>query len=140
MKDIDTNKKLCSFIESKLALFKSYLSITRGMKETLGNKKVDNLGDLILKRQDCIQRIEKVDLSIDQIIRGGGQKLIDSNLTNLRDIMKTVDLMDRELIVMIKEECEGIKTETLKMQNVRQAARGYKGAGRYAPMFLNTVR
>jgi len=41
---------------------------------------------------------------------------------------------------MVKEEGEGIKTEILKMRNVRQAARGYKGMGRYSPRFLNTVR
>ncbi len=52
--------------------------------------------------------------------------------------MTTVDLMDRELMVIVKEKGESIKAELLKMRNVRQAARGYRKDFRCPARFLDT--
>ena len=52
--------------------------------------------------------------------------------------MTTVALMDKEIMVMVKQEGEGIKKEVLKMRNFKQAARGYGGSAGYTARFLNT--
>jgi len=150
MENIDPEKEVCSFFEKKLALFNRYLSITKRMKETLRDKKAGNPGVFISERQDCIGKIEKIDSSIEKIIKASTDKLnhisdkfkglIDSYLSSIKSIMETVDLIDRELMVMVKEEGESIKKELLRMRNVRQVARGYKKEKRYSPRFLDTVR
>ena len=142
-------KEICTFLEKKLASFKQYLSITEKMKEALRNKEEHgSLGGLISRRQGCIHKIEKLDLSIDKIIEMGSvgisrisQKykgVIDSYLPTLKDIMVKVDIMDRELVKIVAEQGEGIKTELLKIRNMRQAARGYKTKRRYPAKFLDT--
>ena len=71
---------------------------------------------------------------------GGGPRLIDNYMTNIKRIMEAVDHMDKELMRVVKEECEGIKRELLEMRNVRQGARGYKKEISYSPRFLDTMR
>ncbi len=150
MKDTDAGKEVCSFLENKLALFNQYLSITKRMKETFGNKKEGDLEAFLSERQGCITKIEGIDGSMEKIIKEGPDKLsnitdkckglIDDYLKNIKGIMEETDLIDRELAVMVKKEGEGVKTELLKMRGVRQAAKGYKGQGGFSPRFLDTMR
>ena len=148
MQDIESNKIICSFLEKKVSLFNQYLSITERMKEALRNKEESKLEGFLSKRQGCISKIERIDLSIKKIVKAGLSNLtnisnkykmvIDSYLSDIRNIMTTVDLMDRELMVIVKEEGESIKAELLKMRNVRQAARGYRKDFRCPARFLDT--
>ena len=150
MKNIDAGKEICSFLEKKLSLFNRYLSITKRMKEALKKKGAGNPGVFISERQDCIDKIEKIDSSIEKIIKASADKLnhisdkfkglIDSYLAKIKSIMETIDPIDRELMVMVKKEGEGIKHELIKMRNVRQVARGYRKERRFSPRFLDTVR
>ena len=152
MRDISKEKEVCAFIEKKLAHFKRYLSFTEKMKQAFDNEEeIDNLGSLISKRQDCIKKIDMIDLSIGKILKKGSSKLsiisnkykgiIDGYLFKIRDIMTTVDFMEKELMVMAKQEGDGIKTEVLKTRNFRQAARGYGGSTGYnTARFLDTRR
>ena len=152
MRDIKEEKEVCAFVEKKLAHFKQYLSFTEKMKQAFGNEEeINNLGSLISKRQACINNIDRIDLSLGKILKKGSSKLssvsnkykgmIDSYLLKIRDIMTTVDLMDKELMVMAKQKGEGIKTEVLKTRNFRQAARGYGGSTGYnTARFLDTRR
>jgi hypothetical protein len=151
MKDLNEEKEICTFLERKLAHFKQYLSITEKMKQAFGNKEeINNLGKLISRRQGCVNNIERIDLSVGKILKKGSRKLsrisnkykgmIDGYLLKIRDIMTTVDLMDKEIMVMVKQEGEGIKTEVLKTRNFRQAARGYRGSTGYTARFLDTRR
>ncbi len=150
MKDTDAEKEVCSFLEKKLALFNQYLSITKRMREAFRDKEASSLGIFISERQGCIKRIERIDLSMEKIIKAGSNKLyhisdrfkglIDTYITDIKGIMEKADLIDRELMVMVKEEGEGIKTELLKMHNVRQAANSYKKEKGYSPRFLDTIR
>ena len=150
MKDTDAGKEICSFLEKKLALFNQYLSITKRLKETLRDKEASGLGVFISERQDCIKRIERIDSSMEKIIKAVSNKLyhisdrfkglIDSYITDIKGIMEKADLIDRELMVMVKEEGESIKTELLRMRDVRLAASGYKKEKGYSPRFLDTIR
>ena len=142
MKNINTGKEICSFLKKKLSLFNRYLSITKRMKQTLNDKEPGNLGGLASERQDCINKIERISLSMEKIGKGrsGGEGLIHGYLKNIRYIMETIAPIDRELMVMVREQGESIKTELLKMRNVRQAAQGYRNEGRYSPRFLDTKR
>lgn len=143
MKNINTGKEICLFIEKKIALFNRYLSITKRMKQTLNNKEPGNLGGLVSERQDCIDKIEKINLSMEKIVNAGSAKfkgLIDGYLKDIKNITETIAPIDSELMVKVREEGESIKTELLKMRNVRQASQGYRNEGRYSPRFLDTRR
>jgi len=150
MKAADTGKKLCTFLERKLALFSRYLSLTERMKEALGRKEERHLGGLISKRQGVIHKIEKIDLSMKRSFRAGPdirhlipekyKGYIDGYLTTTKNIMATVEPLDRELAAAIKQDGERIKTDLLNMRKVRQAAKGYgNGIGNVA-RFLDTRR
>ncbi len=136
MKEEDTGKKICSFLEKKVTLFSRYLSLTERMNAALGEEEKD-LKDLISKRQSCMEKIEKIDRSMPQAVGAGPDKhnlippkfkgLIDGYLKKLKSIMATVELLDREVTAVVKQEVENIKTDLLNRRNVRQAARGYGG-------------
>ena len=150
MKDINPRKKMCFFLEKKLALFDRYLSITKRMKKALKDKEAVNPGIFISERQNCINEIEKVDASIENIINTSTDKmnnirdkfseLINTYLSSIKSIMKTVDLIDRKLMVMVEDECQSKKKELLNMRNFQQGTRGYKKETRYTPRFLDTIR
>ena len=150
MKGKDAGKEICSFLEKKLVFFKQYLSITKRMKETFKKKEPSSPEAFISERQACINKIQKIDASLEKIMGNSSDKLhdisekckgmIDSYLRSLKNIMETVDLIDRELIVVVRAEGENIKGELLKLQDVRQAAKGYRDRMKSTPRFLDTIR
>jgi hypothetical protein len=151
MKDVNEGEEICTFLDRKLAHFKQYLSITEKMKQAFGNKEdISNFGSLVSRRQGLVNKIESIDMSIGKILKEGSRKLscisnkykgmIDGYLSKIRDIMTTVDLMDKEIMVMVTQERQGIKTEVLKMRNFKEAARGYRGSSGYTARFLDTRR
>ena len=93
MKNINTGKEICSFLKKKLSLFNRYLSITKRMKQTLNDKEAGNLGGLASQRQDCINKIERIDLSMEKIVKAGSAKfkgLIDGYLKDIKSIIETI--------------------------------------------------
>jgi len=150
MKDIDLGKEICSLLEKKTVFFDQYLSITERMKETFVHKKQRDPRASVSEREACINKIRKIDASLEKIMGNSSDKLhdisekckgmIDGYLRSLKNIMETVDLIDRELTVMVRAEGENIKTELLKLQDVRQAAKGYRDKIKSTPRFLDTIR
>ena len=144
----DAGKKICWFLEKKLALFRQYQSITMRMKETMINNGETGVAELVNKRQDCINKINKIDRSMEKTIRECGHPFqnvyikfrgsIDRYLQHIKDIMESVYPMDRKIMVWVAEEKENFKTELLRRQNIRKAVKGYRNdVGCYA-RFLDT--
>ena len=151
MKELEKEKEICNFLEKKLDQFKEYQSVTEKMKQAVcGNDENNKLSGLIHRRQKCINAIEKINSSIEKIIKNGSIKfssiskkykgVVESCLSNIKDIIMQVKLMDKELVTIVSERSESIKTELLKMRNKRQAARGYQTVTRYPAKFLDTRR
>jgi hypothetical protein len=151
MKDIEKEKEMCNFLEKKLNKFIEYQLVTEKMKQTVcSNDENNELSRLINRRQMCINAIEKINSSMNNIIKNGSVKFsciskkykgfVESCLSNIKDIMIQVDLMDKELVTIVSERGESIKTDLLKMRNKRQAARGYQTITRYPAKFLDTRR
>ena len=151
MREVEKEKEMCSFLERKLDKFKEYQSVTEKMKQTVcGNDENNELSGLIHRRQKCINAIEKINSSIEKIMKSGSIKfsciskkykgLVESCLSNIKKVMIQVDIMDKELVTIVSEQGEGIKSELLKMRSKRQAARGYQTNKRYPARFLDTRR
>jgi len=151
MKELEKEKEICNFLEKKLDQFKEYQSVTEKMKQAVcGNDENNKLSGLIHRRQKCINAIEKINSFIEKILKSGSIKfssiskkykgVVESCLSNIKDIIMQVELMDKELITVVSERSESIKTELLKMRNKRQAARGYQTVTRYPAKFLDTRR
>jgi archaellum component FlaC len=151
MREVEKEKEMCSFLEMKLDKFKEYQSVTERMKQTAcGNDENSELSGLIHRRQKCINAIEKINSSMEKIIKSGSIKfssiskkykgLVESCLSNIKDIMMHVEIMDKELVTVVSERRESIKTELLKMRNKRRATRGYQTITRYPAKFLDTRR
>ena len=147
----DVEKEMCVFLEKKLDKFREYQSVTEKMRQTVcDNNENNELSRLIQRRQRCIGAIEKINSSMEKIVKNSSVKfsciskkykgLIENCLSNIKDVMTQVDLMDRELVPLVSEQGGRIKTEILKMRNMRQAARGYQNNKRYPAKFLDTKR
>ena len=147
---MDIGREICSLLEKKLALFNQYLSITKRMRDALIDNSAEDPRPFISKRQACIANIGRVDASAEKILEKRSDRLhhisgkcrasIDGYLKHLRSIMGTADLMDRELMGMVKEQSEDIKSDLVELQKVRQAARGYGDRMKSPPRFLDTTR
>lgn len=151
MEPVKNEKEICTLLEQKLAHFKQYLCMTKKIREFLGNKEDNNnLGGLISRRQNCIHKIEKLDLSVGKLIKKSPDGLarisskymgvMDVYLSKIKDIMAAVDFMDKELVAIVTAEGESVKRELLQMRNARQAARGYRMNTRYNAKFLDMKR
>lgn len=150
MRDGKKEKEMCTFLEKKLNKFREYQSVTEKMKQAVYDDDNNELSVLINKRQRCIKAIERINAATEKIIRNGYVKftriskkyktLMDVYLSDIKDVMVKVDLMDKELVAVVSEKGESIKTELLNMRNMRQAARGYQTKARYPARFLDTRR
>lgn len=151
MKDVEREKEICTYLEKKLDRFREYQSVTEKMKQAVcGNDENNELSVLINRRQRCIKVIERINASIEKILRNGSVKffriskqykaLMDGYLSDIKDVMIQVNHMDKELVAIVSKQGESIKTELLKMRNMRQAARGYHTKKRYPAKFLDTRR
>jgi len=147
----DVEKEMCTFLEKKLDKFREYQSVTERMKQAVcGNNENSDLQGLINRRQRSINAIEKINSSLEKILKNGSVKIscisnrykgwVESCLSNIRDVMIQVDLMDKELVTIISEQGKSIKTELLKMRNMRQASRGYQTHCKFPAKFLDTRR
>ena len=147
---MDMGSEICSLLEKKLALFNQYLTITERMKEAFIDNRAQDPRPFISKRQACIANIGRVEASVEKILEGRSDGLhhisgkcrasIDGYLKRLRSIMVTADLIDRELMGMVKEQSEDIKSELVELQKARQAARGYGDKMKSPPKFVDTTR
>jgi hypothetical protein len=151
MRDVEKEKEMCTLLEKKLDKFTEYQSVTDKMKQTVCDKDENNeLSGLIHRRQRCIGAIENINSTMANIIKSGSVKfsciskkykgLAESCLSDIKDVMIQIDLMDKELATIVAKEGESIKTELLNMRNKRQAARGYQTNKRYPAKFLDTRR
>ena len=150
MEDVDAGKNICFLVEKKLILFKRYLALTKGMKETISHKEPSNLLESLSKRGDCIAEIEKVDLSLAKVMKERGHEIPhipdelkgtnEGYFKDLKDVMEAVDIIEKELMTLVREEGESIKMALFKSQTVMKAAIGYKRLGKSSPRFLDTVR
>jgi len=147
---MDIGGEICSFLEKKLALFNQYLSITKRMRDAFIDNSAPDPGPFISKRQACIATIGRIDASVEKFrekrpdwlhhVSGKRRASIDGYLKRLRSIMETADLMDREVMGMVKEQSEDIKSDLVEIRRVRQAARGYGDRMKSPPRFLDTTR
>jgi len=150
MQYVDPGKEACLLLERKLTLFSRYLSVTEKMKAALGEKEESSLGSLIPIRQDLIHKIDKIDLAIkgtmpiipdrNSLISENFKGMTAGYLRKLKTIMDTVEPLDRDLMVMVKREGDSIKTDLLRKQKVRQAAKGYGSFKQNHAKFLDTRR
>jgi hypothetical protein len=149
MKDVE--KEFCMYLEKKLVQFKQYQSVTEKLKHVVcGEEKIKEISSLISRRQSCISAIEKINASTEKIIKKGSaglslipkkyKSLIENYICGIKDVMMQVDLMDRELVAIVAEQRDHIKTELLRMRNMRQAAKGYQSGMKYPARFLDTRR
>ena len=127
MRDVKIEKEMCTYLERKLDKFIEYQSVTEKMKRTVsGNDDKNELMELINRRQRCINAIEKINLSIEKIMKSGSIKfssisekykgLVESCLYSIKDIIIQVELMDRELVAIVSERSERIKTKPTKYE------------------------
>jgi hypothetical protein len=137
-------------MEQKISLMTRYLSVTKTMKETLVSKNEIKLGDLLSKRQDCINRIQKIDFSVQKAINHGKEELslvpngikaaLDGYRQSIKSLLEQITPVDAEIMVLVREVSHDIKAELLKISNARQAAKGYGLKKMNIPVYMDAKR
>ncbi len=99
------------------------------------------------RRQDCIDKIEKIDQSLKKIRSLGAGELsrisrelkgkLNGYLQRLKGLVEQIAPMDAEVMVMVREESRGVKEELIKMKQVKQAAKGYGSRERRIPRYID---
>jgi hypothetical protein len=146
-KAADPVKYTFLFLEKKVALMTQYLSLTGTIKESFLREKEVMLEGLLARRQDCIDKIEKIDLSLHQIRSLGAGELsrisrelkgkLNGYLQRIKGLVEQIAPMDAEVMVMVREESRGIKEELIKMKTAKQAAKGYGLKESHIPRYVD---
>jgi hypothetical protein len=143
MDDIDKENNICLFLEKKILLTTQYLSATKEMKEALIQKEENNIINFISKRQDCMNKINKIDISLQKVIRPGSDRfsaIFNNYLARIKNLLEQIAPIDAGIIHMVKVESRSIKEELLKMNNIRYAAKGYGVKEKQTPRYLDARR
>jgi hypothetical protein len=137
-------------VQRKVHLLRKYLSITEELKACLNENRTEPLHSLLVRRQKCADDVERTDSLLRRAVRqrcGGGPNpsaevhgLLDSHFSQLRGILASIEVLDRELIGRLKEESEEIKGELLKTRTARSATEKYRGRSAQTPRFLDVSR
>ena len=146
-KAADPVKYTFLFLEQKVALMTQYLILTRTMKDSFVSEKEVKLEGLLAKRQECIDKIEKIDLSLKKIRSLGAGEIsrisrelkgkLNGYLQQIKGLVEQIAPIDAEVMVMVQEESRVTKDELMKMRTVKQAAKGYGSKERCIPHYVD---
>lgn len=145
MDRITSGKELYGFLEKKLITFNRYLAITKQMIQPLADMK--EMEALLSQRQQCITQIQDMDLTIGRLMKKMERvtsipdkirEAIDRYLDKIAAVIRTIQPLDSELMVLVRAESNGIKDELLKRRQSRNAAMTYSEITRRSPRFLDT--
>jgi small-conductance mechanosensitive channel len=143
----DQYNHICLYLEKKVSLMTQYLSITRNLKDSFAQEKEINLEGLLAKRQDCIDKMEKMDLSLKKISRQGAEELsrisrelngkLGGYLQRIKGLVEQIAPMDAEVMAMVREESRDIREELTKMKQAKQAAKEYGSRESHIPRYVD---
>lgn len=147
MTEMNDGRDVSMLLEKKHAIFQTYLSISRKLKNVLGEGKEKALRKLLSERRYCIKQIQNIDGAIGEIIGSVGdlmsrvpekgktqaRRLLD----NIRALMETIAPLDREVMVIVKSESNTLQAELLKIRHSRMATKGYGNKTAGPPRFFH---
>ena len=146
----EIGKKCCARLREKIRLLGSYTQATDKIKEALEFKDILRLDRDLKKRQGVIDKIEDIDKEVDNLVQAKGfsiEKLSDKArdlfrgyFDQIRTVLESISGPDKGCLELARAEHDCIKSEILKVQRVRQVARGYKPTSHQTPRFLDMKR
>ena len=137
-----------NLLAEKICLLTDYRDTTLRMKEGLGPNHNSLLQGCIRKRQQLINRIDKIDTSIPALNPGdepediSEDKIDDEIATQLRNIEKLLDdicELDNQCIDLAQAERNSLKDEILRYRQKRQLTKGYRFSGVTPAKFVDTM-
>ncbi|MBU1052802.1 MAG: hypothetical protein KKC46_03100 [Proteobacteria bacterium] len=143
MNKIDEDVNIGLLLEKKIFLTTQYLSATKEMEESLKHKAEKNINIFISKRLDCINKIKRIDMSVQSAIHNGSDRfkeIFDKYFNRIKILLEQIVPIDASIMIMVKAESRSIKDELLKMNSVRHASRGYGQKGNQFPRYLDDKR
>ncbi|MBU4037931.1 MAG: hypothetical protein KKA35_16045 [Proteobacteria bacterium] len=142
MNNINQENNIGLLLEKKILFATKYLSATEEMKEALMQKEEDVI-NYILKRQDCMNKINKIDISLQKVIRPNSErfrKIFNNYLDGIKNLLEQIVPIDAEIMLMVKAESRGVKEELLKINNIRHATKGFGTKRNQIPRYLDARR
>ena len=146
----EKNRKILGFLERKFTLFREYQSLTREMLKAFGRSEEKRFLDLLLERRSCMNKIDRTDATLKkwsennhfQLSRASGplRGFLDSYLCKLKEMMASIDMMDREMLSYVRVEAGTLQNEILHMKRTKTMAAGYRRQPMPSPRFLDTKR
>ena len=128
------------YLEKKVFLISQYLSATNEMNEVLMQKKEIDIVKLISKRQHCINKINKIDIYLQEHIRqvsGRSIEIFNNYLKLIKSLLEQIAPIEANMMQIVKAESSSIKENLLKMNNIRYATKGYGIKDIKTPRYLD---
>jgi hypothetical protein len=146
----DLEKSVFSYLSKKTDLLRQYLSVTGEFVDALKQKRSDEPGAFVLRRQSLIQEIEALDRSFQARVGRASQgppdlsdiprEAIRQSLDSMRRVLAEAGSRDKALTELAKEESDSLRGDLLRFRTARNAAQGYGRAGGPGPRFLDTTK
>jgi len=147
-KDMNAEVAVCPLMESKLAILNRYLSITEQMKLAFDGDGENRLAQLASERQDCIQKVDRIDAALGEINVGsrkrngpvpdGMKPSVDGCLSKICGVIEAISSLDREVMAQAKSTAYNLKSDLLKIRHTRTATGIYTRKPDVPPRFFAT--
>jgi hypothetical protein len=137
----------CRQLGEKLGLLDAFSQETDHVRHLLDAGEIDRLGVHLRKRQECIDKVNRLDKETEGLLRscrlsmekcsGKTKQQIERCREQIKRTLESIASSDKECRSIARGLREELKGDILKMQKGAMATRGYGGTRRHNPRFLN---
>ena len=144
---MESKNSLSSVLEQKLALLKIFYLLTSKIKEDLHRGEVDNLWSHLSRREMLIQKIEKLDSFLREMMplgedgrleaRDRSKGILRTYHRETKELLEQIAAKENDLIHRVRAQSDGLKREILSMREARHAVVSYHNHDPFSPRFLD---
>lgn len=140
----------CKHLDKKLGLLGGFKEETETVKHLLDAGETSRLGVHLKKRQKFIDQINGLDKKAEKFWPGGSltpancpektRRRIEDYHERIRITLEAISALDRECRSTVSERRDGLKQDILQLKQGVAATKGYGGARRDDPRYLDVRR
>lgn len=130
---------MMDLLEHKLRLSRMFQAATEELSSCIAADRDEGVGDLVLRRQACIDGINAIDRQLAKAAPARDPRRAEAVRSAIREVLSGVGPLDEECAARLKSRIGAAQDEIARLQRGRTGFQGY-GQGRTGANRLCSLR